>query len=101
MDQTRQSAVRLLETTADQFETGKMTWAQRNFNEGTNACIMIGLDRVAFRSNNRSLAQTAILRVLGAWGVTAAFKWNDEPGRTVGEVIDALRRAAKDLRNEA
>jgi hypothetical protein len=27
--------------------------------------------------------------------------WNDEPGRTKYEVIDKMRRAAKNLRNEA
>ena len=101
MDRIKQSAALALEATADAFETGKMTWAQKSFSEGTNACIMVGLDRISTVPNFRFEANEAIYRVLGVNGSCAVFKWNDEPGRTVGEVIDVLKQAAKDLRNEA
>lgn len=34
-----------------------------------------------------------------AWNQVVA--WNNHPGRTADEVVDAMRHAAKDLRNEA
>jgi hypothetical protein len=38
----------------------------------------------------------AVIKHLGG----SPVQWNDEPGRTAGEVIDALKGAAKDIRNE-
>lgn len=92
----------LLDLAADVIET--RGWCQRAWEDPEGKVCLLGAINVADQlihngrlSSVGEEATTAVRRHLNGFTLI----WNDWPGRTEFEVIDALRLTAKDLRNEA
>lgn len=106
--------VGLLEETADAFESGRYQHTKQVYAEKDGSvCLLGGLRRTAGAHIEGGV-------LTGGWTDTFydavdelnrdilgpdfnplnhVIHWNDEPERTVGEVIDALKLTAKRLRN--
>jgi len=101
----------LLEAVGDAFASGELEWGQgaaRIFKgrdpEGNIQwafCLIGGISQMN-RLYNVSIwhATAAVGRHLNIGDQLGAPAWNDRPGRTVDEVVDALKGAAKDIRNQ-
>jgi hypothetical protein len=93
----------LLEDVADCFESGRLAWIQHEIGDGVStACLAGGMDYCA---NQLDAVQAWRVSVAAGWylrryiGDLSIARWNDVHGRTVGEVIDALKGTAKHIRN--
>ena len=93
----------LLEDVADCFESGRLAWIQHQIGDGVStACLAGGIDYCADQ-----LAAVEPWKVTygAGWylrrhiGEMSIATWNDRPGRSLEEVIDALKGTAKDIRN--
>lgn len=100
------TAADVLEQTADKFESDEYNWisfsdltaAPRGLKQGK--CAAMGIRRVAGRENFDT--GTKALTAMGDHlGVDSVVEWNDAPGRTRQEVIDAMKETAKGLRNKS
>jgi len=60
-------------------------------------CASGALVKAASTSQEYEVAMAILARGMKS----SVIRWNDAPGRTKFEVVDAMRHAAKDLRNEA
>ena len=93
-------AAELLEKVADRFESEALIWIQGKLGMPQQTACLVG--GVSFTSTNAQVEQLAYKALWEAIDkVSHLPAWNDQPGRTKEEVIDLLRRAAKDLRNVA
>jgi len=87
-----------LEITADGFESGEIGWSQgklhRRDRDGNvvSSCLVGGLSLLGTVDN---YPMGVLMHLAGC----SIAEWNDEPGRTVDDVIDLLRRGAKEIRN--
>ena len=101
----------LLEVTGNAFESGELEWGQGAARiwrgEGPDGtvqwafCLIGGLNRMNKLFNVSIWEVTgAVSRHLGLIDQTFIAPWNDRPGRTVDEVVDALKSTAKDIRNQ-
>lgn len=110
----------IMEQAANLLESGQLDWCQEHLamtTEGSSllgassptvvaVCAVGALDR-AFLSQkepeqhyaSQGYRLAAFRAAQRTWGKSLP-DWNDEPGRTKEEVIDFLKQAAKDLRNE-
>jgi hypothetical protein len=127
MDELNAAAAEALEKAADGFESGALRWVQGTVGGATyangsmSACARGGL-RWAMTG---SMSAAALLLDTGksqrisaaerAMGFKSEYEydphghlgkprhllpqWNDAPGRTVGDVVDRMKDAAKKLRN--
>lgn len=111
----------ILEKAADLLESGEAVWTQEDgyfdrLDDGRLACCMMGAVYwvEGTLANGESFihftveeippvavkAESALKRHLGLLELDQNVEtWNDAPGRTLPEVIDALKLAAKDARN--
>ena len=101
----------LLEKVADRFQSGVYQWRQRQLGYNGTYCTVGAMAHVAtgdaqlFRTDLVQAAALAVMKHL-RWVARTPVptghvaSWNDEPGRTVEQVIEALKATAKDLRNE-
>lgn len=113
----------ILEKAADLLESGKLRWTQANgYMDGSGddlgACAMGAVYYVAGcieqgPQQNWNFLGTA--QHNAAWEAEQAFRvqlplqenglhevvesWNDDPERTLSEVVDTMKLAAKDVRN--
>jgi hypothetical protein len=120
---TNEEAAEVLERAADGFESGRYGWikgcATRRIGQDVSYCsvgalyyesglydCLLGSD-AANRKYRK--AEHALAEVVGAISVrdesgfviaTEIPAWNDYVAAGVGEVIDAMKTAAKNLRNE-
>jgi hypothetical protein len=89
-------AGKILLDTADYIE--RHGWCQNVYQNGLgNVCIMGALSRIVHRPVQ--LPEGRIMEILPRLtkylGVTRVDSWNDAPGRTKEQVVDALRGAAR------
>jgi hypothetical protein len=119
----REITAEILENLADEFESGQMAWCQGHYSKpdpgptGYSYCtagaidhklspmLLAGVPLRVVQARHAELLK-AIARVVDPTNSvmaphTAVTGWNDRPERTLPEVIDALKHAAKDLRNAA
>lgn len=114
---TELEAAELLEKSAEILETGG--WCQWFLESGTRRCAVgamldadgIGLHEWGKRTDwqHHSVTQSAMQHLLKSaeakrsdtslWD--SVVQWNNHEKRTASEVIDAMKLAAKDLRNQA
>jgi hypothetical protein len=71
-------------------------WVQGQHYRGTASCAVGALDRATPRSRLVMQAEETLKRYLG---VRSIMSWNDSPDRTADEVVNAMRHAAKELRD--
>jgi hypothetical protein len=65
-------------------------------------CASGALSRGASTGQEYEGAMAVLAYEVSGWNrKLSVIQWNDTPGRTKYEVIDAMRHAAKNLRNEA
>lgn len=109
-------AATAMERAAEMLETGELVWIQnqlKTYNYGpggeimkaTGACL-IGSIGEALREMYGAKWATHVHRytvpaLMKATGHQIIARWNDDPERTKEQVVDALKTAAKDLRNSA
>jgi hypothetical protein len=78
-------------------------WRQGWKADGDTVCVVDAL-AAAWRPWSPEvgwlLAADRVKDVLGLWVGTALHDWNDEPGRTKQEVLDAFNRAAQQAEEE-
>lgn len=112
---SREGGAKLLRLAADKFESGEIEWAQATvpFNDNDYpgmvglfhvpaGCYCVATALIAFNSYASPDAMDAcrvLADHLAPHGVTidptnAVFEWNDAKGRTVGEIVAAMRAAA-------
>lgn len=117
-----EQAAELLEAAADGFESGEYQWIQGTYSRAVkvNDAYELGYCSIGllqylgiFRGGllRGSLRPGVYEKATGALGkhvtdftshpvpALAIPGWNDKPERTKGEVIDAFKHAAKNLRN--
>lgn len=92
----------VLDASADEVLKGWCQWASGDYDRPTgNVCALGAIDRVTggYLNGHGGLYYNAVLAlsriVLHCQNV---YHWNDTAGRTAGEVADAMRTAAKVLR---
>jgi hypothetical protein len=100
----------ILDQSADWFLTHR--WTQKNPGDGHDAGCMVTSVSLAAMNRSRTIphegeevrvgwshdALLAVQRHLGKRKVETLPAWNDEKGRTVDDVIEALRMTAKKVR---
>jgi hypothetical protein len=109
-----EAAADRLDGAADWIET--YGWIQRHFRIGNQVCALGAIsasqdeqvrlsDLVRGATSINGIAVRALRDQIGIPGATiysrTITQWNDQPDRTEFEVINALRAAAKELRNRA
>lgn len=72
-------------------------WVQGQHYRGTASCAVGALDRAT--QGKSALAIRALETFRQYLGVRSVISWNDLPGRTADEVVNAMRHAAKELRD--
>jgi hypothetical protein len=97
-----EESAQTLEMVADKFETGEFAWYQgalhlRDANGHPVASCVLGAMALLERMTDHVI--NALQEHTGSRGLGGVGSWNDQPGRTLPEVIDTLKLAAKDLRN--
>lgn len=93
------NAARVLRAAAERIE--RDGWSQHKSGIGPapgQCCMMVALQRECDRLsvNAWNVARTALERRVRPPGGLLSV-WNDAPGRTVDEVLEALRGAASDV----
>lgn len=88
---THESVSDVLDDAADYIE--QHGWCQESM-DGTSRCLSMAMSEVAPSDALWKSAFEAVERAVGIRGVSLIC-WNDHPGRTKQEVLDALRAAAK------
>lgn len=118
----------LLETTADRFESGVYEWTRLDLvNENGEYCSIGALSYTAIGQvsyeveevrkaaaammnvANRGMAKTrkTFVRARGTdeffakWAESVVARWNDIAAKDKAEVVEVMKQAAKNLRNEA
>lgn len=104
----------LLEKVADDYESGKVGWRQdgsrRVTKSGQEMCVVnalhlqcyvagVELRKDSLRQHQKTLGM-ALTTISAHNGARPVASWNDDPATTKELVIDTLKAAAKDLRNE-
>lgn len=98
-----------MEYAADQLESGQLEWlqyrmfARNNDNDVTGVCLVGSIYHAAQLHGQHwahilRTAKPALQKVIDHQFLA---RWNDMLDRTKEHVIDALKTAAKDLRNDA
>ena len=114
----KETAAEVLEKAADLFESSKLKWIQGSLGDlETTACAYGGVRVAAGCTAESNLNVERSVWGLIVWGLVEILadrlgmepncgpivgtiaEWNDQKGRTVAEVIDLYKEAAKDLRN--
>jgi hypothetical protein len=103
----------LLEQVGSAFESGELEWGQgaARIWRGRDPmgkvqwafCIIGGLNQMNYVYDHCVSvwnAVTAVSKHLELADQQSVPGWNDMPGRTVAEVVDALKGTAKDIRNQ-
>lgn len=110
-------AATAMEHAAEMLETGELEWVQNTLNtyrrdtsgrptgEVLGACLLGSIYHAIRKlygapwlAHIYRHATPALIKVIGH---QLPFRWNDRPERVKEEVVDALKTAAKDLRNSA
>ena len=109
-------AATALERAAEMLETGELEWLQNQLKtysygpgaeieETTAACLIGSLDEAARQLYGvqwmTHLFREAVPALKKVTNHPNLARWNDSLDRTKDEVIEALKHAAKDLRNDA
>lgn len=109
-------AATVMEHAAEMLETGELAWIQNRLKDYTyesggaikevvGACLIGSIDHAIEKLYGRQWkahiypkTEPALEKVTGR---KILARWNDALDRTMPEVVDALKQAAKDLRNSA
>ena len=116
MHSEREQAAELLERAADGYESGRYYWTQGRYSRmvfGNQAYCSMGALAHENGQPNGQLGRVSGAVNRAAWALSlkvdpdghrlrggdAVVKFNDDPLREKQEIIDAMKLAAKDLRN--
>lgn len=110
-------AATAMEHAAEMLETGELEWVQNTLNtyrrdtsgnltkEVAGACLLGSIHHAIRKLYGAPWlahiywhTESALIKVIGH---QLPARWNDRPERVKEEVVDALKAAAKDLRNSA
>jgi hypothetical protein len=102
---TVEEVAQVLDAAAGLYESGAYGWVQGMYfydppSEESKRC-MLGIIAAAAYETNRSRAVQMSFEARRAVGIEIGHipTWNDNPERTLDEVIEILKGTAKDLRN--
>lgn len=102
---TATEVAEVLEEAADLYESGTYGWVQGMYSYypplgNPRRCMLGIIDAAAYKLQADRAPQMSFKarRVMNA-EIGHIANWNDEPERTVDEVVEVLKGTAKDLRN--
>ena len=102
------TAADILEQTAEKFETGEYKWFGGDVERtmGDQICADMAINKTVRMTlggfeQNMNLARAAGGALMSHVDSYSIPRWNDTPGRTLDEVIQALKETAKELRNQS